>query len=326
MSPYRYPLNRIDNNKKLLVEKLNGSIDSGKFVLDNYECVCCGSSLTNKLFSNDRYGVKQETVMCRECGLIYGNPRMNQKTLDLFYSSDIFRDIYHPVSNYERKWSMAENFELSQFDIDAPYDAFGFINFIEEEVDEYNGVFEIGAAGGANLRAFEKIGKKVAGFDLSPKMVKFATDKGLNVKLGDIKSVCGSWDIYIIQHVLEHIFNPVEFLKELHNKKANKLYIGVPGLIDLFPSVQSAHNYYFSPETLTEICRKSGYKLKNIKYYKSNNYIVSIFERSENEIKSTLVKSDEIKRAAKVIRKFKAIHTLVSLRKKLFELVGIKHD
>jgi len=279
--------------RRHFIAKHNELISLGKYEFEDLPCLCCNAKDEEVLYLNDRYGIFQRTVMCKSCGFVYGNPRMSPSTLVDFYGSDLFREIYHTVSDYNNKWRKAGAYEVSGFFPDSTYDPFSFIAFIEKFAAPYNSVFEVGAAGGANLQVFKKMGKKTAGFDLSPQMVDFAQSKGLDVTLGTIEEIEGTWDIYVIQHVLEHVYDPVNFLQTLYKKQAKQIYIGVPGIIDLFPSVQSAHNFYFSISTLREICRKAGFVEVKIDYYKSNNYIVGLFKRSEKIAQSTHASSAE---------------------------------
>ena len=105
-------------------------------------------------------------------------------------------------------------------------------------------------SGGANLIPFSALGKKVSGIELSPEMVRYANKHKLNVKEGTINEIEKGFDLYIIQHVLEHVFDLSEFLKKLREKKVKRVFVGVPGFYSMVPSIQIAHNFYFSPNTL----------------------------------------------------------------------------
>ena len=84
-------------------------------------------------------------------------------------------------------------------------------------------MFEIGGAGGANLIPFKKLKKKVSGNELSKKLIEFAK-KGIEVKYAEISSVPPKVDLIILQHVLEHLFDPEILLKEIYRKK-DKVFI-----------------------------------------------------------------------------------------------------
>ena len=50
----------------------------------------------------DKFLLPQKTVYCNHCGLIQSNPRMNDKSLEYYYSNEFYRSIYTDTeSNFE---------------------------------------------------------------------------------------------------------------------------------------------------------------------------------------------------------------------------------
>ena len=312
-----YPESVLQGDRALARDEINERIASGWLQFESLPCACCYGNAPRPVFVTDRYRVTLTTAICDMCGFLYQEPRMTKTALDWFYGSDIFRRLYHPNQKYEGKYLAACSRVPSRFDPHASYDAFGFLDYLQSLGIVFNSVFEVGAAGGANLVPAKRAGKDVAGVDLSPGMVDFAQEHGVEVRLGDVTNVPGGWDIYLIQHVLEHLYDPVGFLKHLHKVGAERLYIGVPGIITLMPSVQLAHNFYFSPGSLTEICRLAGYEPVDIDYYRENNYIVSVFRRSTNPIKTIYDPDREKRNVLHIVRTFKLKQKLISARDNL---------
>ena len=145
--PY-YPVLKLSQRQIEYVNKFN---NSPKIKFEKISCVNCSSANQKILFTNDRYGFNQKTVICKKCGLIFSNPRMTQNSADFFYKSDLYRNVYDEseldeqiISNYEK---LEKNPKRPFFDI---------INSLNLK---YQSVCEIGSAGGLNLKLFQLAGK-----------------------------------------------------------------------------------------------------------------------------------------------------------------------
>lgn len=134
-------------------------------------------------------------------------------------------------------------------------------------------VLEIGCASGYFIYSIKDHVKSVMGIELTPEFVKYAQEKGLIVKnsLDDVPD--NSSDLIFMFHVLEHLEDPIQFLKDVKNKlsASGKLVIEVPNVNDVLVSTykipnhldfywEIAHKYYFSKESLKEVLERAGYK------------------------------------------------------------------
>jgi len=82
LSPYQIKeINNFNNNTDIEYENLTN-------------CEICTSKKISILFNNDRYGINQKTCVCNNCGFMFSNPRMTQKSTEYFYNSDLYRLIY----------------------------------------------------------------------------------------------------------------------------------------------------------------------------------------------------------------------------------------
>ena len=144
-------VNKFNQNKEINYEKLN--------------CINCNSFNYKKLYGNDRYGIYQQTVMCITCGLVYSNPRMSEKSLEYFYSSNLYRELYENEDNFEhgfkiRNEEIKENITINEPNFNKYYPQL-FIDFIHSLKINYKSVCEIGAGYGSNLIYFKKLGKEI---------------------------------------------------------------------------------------------------------------------------------------------------------------------
>jgi hypothetical protein len=81
----------------------------------------------------------------------------------------------------------------------------------------------------------------------------------------------GKWDYLLLGEIIEHMNNPVAFLKNLHEKFSNsteKIIITAPNVYNIMNAkrirknlevINTDHRYWFSPYTLTKIIMESGF-------------------------------------------------------------------
>jgi hypothetical protein len=274
---------------------------------ENIKCSICESSLYKILFRNDRYGIPQDTVMCRNCGLVYSNPRMTEESTTYFYKSDLYRKIYNGIEQldnydeyYKRTYKTGKSKPL--FDSHYPGLYFDFINF---HIQSYESVCEIGAGGGWNLLPFLAAGKKVKGYEPSPVLVNLGRSKNIDLVNGFVGNVTGEYDLVILKHVLEHFHDPVNVVRTMRNNIKRYLFIEVPGFNSKIPSIQNAHNYYFSINTLEVITSKAGFKKIAMDYCINNDFILGLFEKIDDKTDFYYSASDEIKRILSIYRRFR---------------------
>jgi hypothetical protein len=86
-------LENLSKSQKNYINIFNSSNVIKKETL--FHCPLCKSKNLKKLFTNDRYRIKCITVFCKECSLVFQNPRMKISSLKYFYASSIYRGIYN---------------------------------------------------------------------------------------------------------------------------------------------------------------------------------------------------------------------------------------
>ena len=238
-----------------LVREFNEKVKTGAIEFEYVPCLC-GSNVFDLVASVDKFSMLQQTVLCNKCGLIQSNPRMTKEEYADFYTSDLYRKCYES----ENYLQIYENKYIE----DTARHIFDEVNKIKK-VDSNCSVLEIGAGGGWNLIPFIEKGANVFGIDYSKSLVILGKKHGINMGEGNIDSVDGVYDIIVINHVLEHLINPVDSLKGLFRnlKKDGLIYIAVPNILNFdMDQLQNAHTYYFSPWSFLHYCRSAG--LKNI--------------------------------------------------------------
>ncbi len=154
-----------------------------------------------------------------------------------------------------------------------------FLEFFKQHVDNRNitSIFEIGCGGGYLLKRIKKLGNfKVTCLDPSPVALKNKEHFDVVSSFYPCQKYKEKVDLIIHYDVLEHIENPVEFLKAHKNNLTEDGYIlfAVPDCTNYISMgdvsmVLHEHINYFDKESLTLILQKAGFK--NINIEKSNH-------------------------------------------------------
>ena len=220
-------------------------------------------------------------VQCKECGLVYTNPRMTDEELDAFYQ------------NYYSKLAMAEeNFKekvllAKEMNKDYLIDQ----EFYKENILKYKDggrYLEIGGGLGFQAWVASRLGFEVFVTEYDKEAAEFAREHfGLvNYQLGDlhkIKYESSSFDFISCWHCIEHVQDLDIFLKEVFRilKPGGVFYFTTPNLgSSLYrgyrvyklltlsiPKIIDGieHTYGLSPNTAEKLCEKYGFE--KIKIY-----------------------------------------------------------
>ena len=132
------------------------------------------------------------------------------------------------------------------------------------------------------LKQYKNNGSRII-FALEPnsrvsKLLRKDRIKVFNMEIEKFKSN-KKFDLIILTHVLEHLFNPLSALKKCNNvqKEGQKILVEVP----LFEKVENytigsmhlEHLHYFSENNLIQLIALAGYEIDNIsKIFKSTEF------------------------------------------------------
>lgn len=232
------------------VQRFNEALSRGGVTVETVPCLCGGTDFA-KLAGVDRYGLRQDTVVCRACGLVQSNPRLTADAYAWFYGTDLYRTIYDGPDFVARAepWYQERGHEI--------------LGRLRELVDltGVETVLEFGAGGGWNLVPFRDAGLRARGYDLSPELVALGQRHGIDMTLGGLEDIKGSYDLIVASHVIEHLTDPIDGLRRLHAhlSAGGRLYLAVPNIEHLhIVQLQNAHTYYFTRRTLQWACRRAG--------------------------------------------------------------------
>lgn len=295
-------LPELNKEQSALKRKVDKKIKNGDY---NFEilnsCPLCKSEKSENLSEKDRYGFETNIVICKKCGLIYTNPRFDQSSYSKFYDSE-YRGIYSTSTIANKDfWENQKKQGRKIFD---------YIS----KVKNIKGlkIAEIGVGAGGILKYFQEKDNDVIGVDLGLEYLNYGKDRGLDLIHGDIDELLNNKikvDVLIYSHVFEHILDLGQELKKIKKvlKKDGLLYIEVPGVknldrsyeMDFLKSLQNAHTYYFTLNSLKNVLSLEGFSLVDgdefvHSIFKFNNCTVDI----DNEYSSTVayLKKKEVRR------------------------------
>ena len=282
----RYPyLERVNELQKSFIDNFNGSI---KIKYENISCPSCDTKKYFHLYDNDRYGLKHSTVLCLNCTLIYTNPRMTSASLEDFYSSGLYRNIYTNISKEEEIDLKYANFKYQFSKPDYKiYHEFLSHDFLIDKQIKFSNVAEVGCGFGLNLKAFKMLGKEIFGLEPDKEILEFMKKKNLNnnIKNGFYNDLEGRFDLIFVKHVFEHLPDPRHFLRTIKKNTNKYLYIEVPGNYKALQSIQNAHTMFFSKNTLCDLVTTEGFNLEHLEISKDNGFILSLFSISKKNDK-----------------------------------------
>ena len=242
-------------------------------------CPIC-SKTSESIIANKLRRGEGRVAYCKECchGFLIKTKKID---LEDYYNKEYRKEYSH---NSEKTSTNAT--EL--FDIYKNYQK-QRLDFILPHIKKNDSFIEIGASAGQFLIHIKPLLSDVNAIELDLDCFDFLTKElGINAdskKLEQSKFGLKKFDIICCFQVLEHVENPIEFIKNLKNisKKGSKIFIEVPNIQDPLLSVwniesyktffyHSAHIHYFSETSLNKIIDKAGFNINKVQYNYSQDY------------------------------------------------------
>jgi len=237
--------------------------ENGKFLLRDapktiVPCPLCAGLEFRILASNDRYNMGVQTAGCCQCGLVMTNPVPNEEAMREFYTHQYrryYRGTETPTIRYIEEFGLADR---------AKYTAI----YLQKQKLFFKcaRILDVGCSEGSILKEIKRRepSVEVVGIEPSVAFAKFARDYlGSKVysSLAELSANGESaFDLIIVNHVLEHVENPVDLLTRLKSLMAcdGSIYADVPD-INAYTSLADlhiAHRYHFSIRTLLATAHK----------------------------------------------------------------------
>ena len=226
---------------------------------------------------------KNDVLKCKSCGLVYLDIKKNKTDIESFYSSEYRKIPALPVQ------SAQEHFD----DKVTHYDSEDRISFISNYVDiREKKILEIGSASGSLLNKLSEYGaREVVGIELSEEFAEFSHNMGFKILTNTIEEldISQKFDIVVSFHTIEHVFDPMAVFKSIYKAlKPDGWFLGeVPNQNDWRIKIfddkivkrfhyDPNHYYYFSPDTLKNYLKTSGFNDIHLETVERYNSIIQL--------------------------------------------------
>ncbi|PIR66431.1 MAG: hypothetical protein COU51_04075 [Parcubacteria group bacterium CG10_big_fil_rev_8_21_14_0_10_36_14] len=277
-------------------------------------CAICNDSsselIYNKgIFKRGEKLVKFNNVICKECGLVYINPRKAPNDVmgfskENYVASCFALDTEEKIEEYMQhvlEKNKGENINLT------------FLSkFLKPE---YN-VLEIGSGFGLFLKDIKNsYGCKTKGIEPATSACYAIAKYGLDIYHGtfeefyDKERGAEKFDIILMHHVFEHFSEPVQILKKISTflNLNGFLYIEVPNILNFERRVRHFfdfwHYYNYSPATLSRVLKNGGFKIISRNVKKPSRIQVIATRIESNILELNLENENSYKEIKKYIRK-----------------------
>lgn len=244
---------------------------------DDYEVICPSTirdddklTADNLSCTNPGHGRHHRIVRCKNCRLIYANPRDPDSLLPEVYKK--VKDICYSFIVKSRKKAFAES--LARI----------------EKIRTGSRLLDIGCYTGVFMEVAGGRGWSACGIEPSEWASGIGRNKGLDIKncpADDIEKAEGKFDLITMWDTIEHLGDPYGTLRLCLNKlnPAGAIAITTMRCEGLFyalcgrrwPWFMRMHLYYFTLGTLTEMLEKTGFKIilsRPYAHYMSANYFL----------------------------------------------------
>lgn len=275
-----------------------------------HACEICDSSDSIAISSKGRDYIKTYTAICKNCGFVHLNPRLNPESYADFY-----------VHTYDKLYR-SNNFGVEILDEEIEKNPYSFYPVYQRLINGAKipvnpSILEIGCGDGSNLlylgRKFNA--RKLMGIEPSKKGQQFINAKGIELIAEDINDnwrVNEGVDLIILRHVLEHLPDLNGSLGKIHTVMSNDslLYIAVPNMYNigkmslLRDFFRIVHLSYFTVNSLSNLLHRNKFEIVEIVEHTSTNSEIYLIARKA-EIKGPMnVDNNEYRKQLDYINPF----------------------
>jgi SAM-dependent methyltransferase len=233
------------------------------------QCNLCGADDYSVLYPAGRAQLHQ-IVRCRHCGLMYANP---QQRVDCEqFSAQPVSEPYDPAAPLNRQYYQKQVTQLP--------DNLRALAVLEELLPGRGKLLEIGSFAGLLLDRIRAAGWLVTGLEPYRPTADYARSKyGLEIIEGVLPNPAlptGHFDAVLMLHVIEHMPDPAESLRELRRvlRPGGVLAVETPRFNSLCfrllgpreRSIQNwpGHIFFFTEQTLQQLLERNGFKVLRV--------------------------------------------------------------
>ena len=256
-------------------------------------------------------------VRCRNCGLLYLNPRPSKDLLGTFYptvyyppvqakSRPKFQQQAKQISAQIKRWVLEDYYGYPSTVVNKWLRLFRkILLWPDKTLREVKGrrplpwrgegkVLDVGCGAGGNLKTLQDQGWDPYGIEISEVAAAHARELVTkNIHAGTLESApfsAKSFDLVLMSHSLEHLPSPVDALQRIHRllKDDGLLVVSVPNLNSLefklfgpwwFQLDPPRHFYHFEKKSLTRALAQAGFRVHQARTAVSSVFWMASLDR-----------------------------------------------
>ncbi|MDZ7269197.1 MAG: class I SAM-dependent methyltransferase [candidate division KSB1 bacterium] len=206
---------------------------------------------------------------CRDCGMVYLNPRPTEAASGRFYQ----HEAYLPFASLARRPTALQKL----------YDGLRRCNLnwkrrLVARLKSGGALLDVGCGTGEFLACMRAAGWRVTGLERDARAANWGRRQfELDIHVGSVADLPpGRFDLITLWHVLEHLYAPRAVLQRLREYLADEgvLILAVPNLASLDAAVYGAdwialdtprHVNHFTPATLTRLAHACGFAVRELR-------------------------------------------------------------
>ena len=234
------------------------------------------TNLATEFRSSGDEPLKERLVQCSRCGLQFVSPRLRSDLILAGYSEGSDELFVSQAAARERTFARA-------------------LKLIEKHTAGRGTLLDIGTAAGSFIHAAAERGWSVSGCEPNRWLCDWGRKNyGLDIKAGtvfDQRYPDHAFDVVTVWDVLEHVEDPKSFLEECHRilKPGGLLVVNYPDIGSWIARLMgrrwvfliSVHLYYFTRTTMTELLRRTGFEVADIRPHVQSLEAQYVLKRAE---------------------------------------------
>ena len=244
-------------------------------------------------------------MLCEICGLVFQSPRMSDQELKDFYQA-------------EYRWLIQDDVGPTEKDrrVQAGR-ARNLLKFLCKHLDVVRSHLDIGSSAGTLLQVIQQNYECISvGVEPGDAYRTFSQERGWEAvsDLGEIQNkYSASFDLVTMAHVLEHLPDPVDYLRNLREKwmkPGGHLLIEVPNL-NGHTALELSHLAAYTTMTLQRLLNQAGYRLKAIEAHgHPRSRLIPLYLTALVQVSSEQVPSVSYRTSPRVILTRRKISTI----------------
>ncbi len=218
----------------------------------NWQAYCC---------TYPGYGIHPPIVACRNCGLVYTNPRPSREAIKHNY--EVVEDPLYLQERVAREITFRKH-----------------LRALERFTGPGRGrrLLDVGAYVGVFVEVACEAGWDAVGLEPSLWAFNYARERGLTMVRGTLEEADfdpNSFDVFTMWDVIEHLGDPLGEMRRacqiirpggwvaIHTMDLGSLFARLMG--SRWPWLMEMHVYYFTRRTLRELLEKAGFRVAAIR-------------------------------------------------------------